>query len=103
MSVSQDPLMDQETGMNQKSSVPPGLRGVEVTETEIGDVRGLEGFYHYRQYSAVELAAARTLEDVWRLVLDGALPASEAERSEFAASVRPGRELPPAVLAQLPG
>lgn len=84
-------------------SVPPGLRGVEVTDTEIGDVRGLEGFYHYRQYSAVDLAEGRTLEDVWRLVLDGALPADETERAEFAAAVRPGRELPPAVLEQLPG
>jgi len=76
---------------------------VEVTETEIGDVRGLEGFYHYRQYSAVDLAKSRTFEDVWRLVLDGSLPADEAERAEFAAAVRPGRELPPAVLEQLPG
>lgn len=29
--------------------VPRGLAGVVVTDTEIGDVRGLEGFYHYRQ------------------------------------------------------
>lgn len=94
--------MDQDT-TKQSASVPPGLRGVEVTDTEIGDVRGLEGFYHYRQYSAVELAQSRTLEDVWRLVLDGSLPSSAAERAEFAASIRPGRELPRAVLAQLPG
>ena len=45
--------------------VPPGLKGVAVTETSIGDVRGLEGFYHYRQYSAVDLAGRRSLEDVW--------------------------------------
>ena len=89
--------------MADNITVPPGLRGVEVTETEIGDVRGLEGFYHYRQYSAVDLAKSRTFEDVWRLVLDGSLPADEAERAEFAAAVRPGRELPPAVLEQLPG
>ena len=94
--------MDQNSE-KQNASVPPGLRGVEVTETEIGDVRGLEGFYHYRQYSAVDLAGSRTLEDVWRLVLDGALPADESERAGFAAAVRPSRELPPAVLAQLPG
>lgn len=89
--------------MTETMSVPPGLRGVEVTDTEIGDVRGLEGFYHYRQYSAVELAKSRTLEDVWRLVLDGSLPATQAERDEFAAAVQPGRALPPAVLDQLPG
>lgn len=29
--------------------VPRGLAGVVVTDTEIGDVRGIEGFYHYRQ------------------------------------------------------
>ena len=39
--------------------VPKGLEGVVVAETEIGDVRGLEGFYHYRQYNAVELAETR--------------------------------------------
>ena len=37
-------------------SAPRGLAGVVVTDTELGDVRGREGFYHYRQYSAVELA-----------------------------------------------
>ena len=30
--------------------VPPGLAKVVVTETALGDVRGDEGFYHYRQY-----------------------------------------------------
>ena len=35
---------------------PPGLKGVIVAETSVGDVRGTEGFYHYRQYDAVELA-----------------------------------------------
>ncbi|HXA34289.1 MAG TPA: CBS domain-containing protein, partial [Acidimicrobiales bacterium] len=33
--------------------VPRGLEGVVVAETAVGDVRGLEGFFHYRQYSAV--------------------------------------------------
>ena len=54
--------------------VPKGLKGVVVTDTEIGDVRGLEGFYHYRQYSAIELAEKRSLEDVWHLVSDGDFP-----------------------------
>src|SRR5688500_12420199 len=52
---------------------PPGLEGVIVAETQVGDVRGLEGFYHYRQYSAVELAAARSLEDIWFLLFEGHL------------------------------
>ena len=92
-----------EDDTENKSRVPPGLRGVEVTDTEIGDVRGLEGFYHYRQYSAVELAATRTLEDVWQLVLDGRLPSNEAERAGFAGELRPKRGLPAAVTDQLPG
>ncbi|MFL6112227.1 MAG: citrate/2-methylcitrate synthase, partial [Catenulispora sp.] len=54
--------------------VPRGLAGVIVTDTEVGDVRGEEGFYHYRQYNAVELAEKRTLEDVWVLMIDGYLP-----------------------------
>jgi len=56
-------------------SVPRGLAGVIVTDTRIGDVRGLEGFYHYRQYSAVELAQTRGFEDVWHLFANGALKA----------------------------
>jgi citrate synthase len=82
--------------------VPRGLKGVVVAETEIGDVRGSEGFYHYRQYSAVDLAQGRPLEDVWRLLVDGALPATLAERADFAREVRPLRAVPPAVASVLP-
>jgi citrate synthase len=84
------------------AEVPRGLKGVVVAETAVGDVRGSEGFYHYRQHSAVELAEARPLEDVWRLLLDGALPATEDEREAFAAEVRPLRVLPADVAAVLP-
>ena len=89
--------------MPTPAPVPPGLKGVEVTDTEVGDVRGLEGFYHYRQYSATELAERRSLEDVWRLLLDGFLPVDAAERDAFAAEVRPQRALPRAVRDLLPG
>jgi citrate synthase len=81
---------------------PPGLKGVVVAETALGDVRGDEGFYHYRQYSAPELAAKRTYEDVWHLVFDGDLPASSDERDAFAAEVAANRALPDAVLEVLP-
>ncbi|RKT76649.1 citrate synthase [Terracoccus luteus] len=54
--------------------VPRGLAGVVVTDTEIGDVRGEEGFYHYRQYSAVELAESVGVEQAWHLLLHGHLP-----------------------------
>src|SRR5690606_29387502 len=81
--------------------VPPGLAGVVAAETAIGDVRGLEGFYHYRQYSAVELALAKSFEEVWHLMLKGALP-TEDERQRFSEQVRAARRLPDAVRAQLP-
>jgi citrate synthase len=80
---------------------PPGLEGVIVAETSVGDVRGLEGFYHYRQYSAVELADKRRLEDVWFLLFEGRLP-SAAERDAFLAEVRPLRRVPAAVAEVLP-
>ncbi len=81
--------------------VPPGLKGVSVTDTEIGDVRGGEGFYHYREYSAIELAQTRTLEGVWHLVYQGRLP-DAAERAAFAAEIAPLRELSPRVRDLLP-
>ncbi|MFB7504032.1 citrate synthase/methylcitrate synthase [Streptomyces broussonetiae] len=80
---------------------PRGLAGVVVTETEIGDVRGREGFYHYRQYSAVELARTRGFEDVWHLLVHGTLP--DAERgAAFAAETAALRRLPEEVRAALP-
>ena len=72
----------------QAHEVPKGLEGVVVADTTVGDVRGLEGFYHYRQYSAVDLAKTRPLEDVWYLLFKGRLPATLAERDAFAADIR---------------
>jgi citrate synthase len=74
---------------------PKGLAGVTVAETDVGGVRGREGFFHYRQYAATELARLRTFDDVWHLLLVGALPGSRAERDAFIARVRPLRELSP--------
>ena len=85
----------------ERIEVPPGLAGVVVAETEIGDVRGLEGFYHYREHSAVELARTSSVEAVWRLLLDGALP-DQATAAEFAAEVRALREIPAEVVEALP-
>ncbi len=83
------------------TTVPAGLRGVVVTSTEVGDVRGTEGFYHYRQYSAIDLARSRTFEDVWFLFLEGRLPTA-AEAVRFAAEIAPLRELPDGLRAVLP-
>ncbi|MGP2436886.1 citrate synthase [Streptomyces sp. JW3] len=83
------------------TEVPRGLAGVVVTDTEIGDVRGTEGFYHYRQYSAVELAETRGFEEVWHLLVHGDLP--DAPRAAaFAAETAALRRLPAEVRAALP-
>ncbi|MGW3098635.1 citrate synthase/methylcitrate synthase [Streptomyces sp. NPDC001102] len=81
--------------------VPRGLAGVVVTDTAIGDVRGLEGFYHYRQYSAVELARTRGFEDVWHLMIHGELP-DAARRAEFVGETAALHRLPDEVRAVLP-
>jgi citrate synthase len=80
---------------------PPGLEGVIVAETSVGDVRGLEGFYHYRQYNAVDLADQLSLEEVWFLLFEGHLP-SRAEREAFAAEIAPLRQVPESVAGLLP-
>ncbi|GGF16366.1 citrate/2-methylcitrate synthase [Subtercola lobariae] len=76
--------------------VPRGLTNVIVAETQLSDVRGLEGFYNYRQYSAVDLARTRSLEDVWQLLLDGALP-TPLERAAFANEIASYAALDPAL------
>jgi citrate synthase len=76
-------MYGQDRGMSTITA-PAGLKGVVVADTEIGDVRGSEGFYHYREHSAVELARRASFESVWALVVDG----------ELDPPVVPDRELP---------
>ena len=83
------------------AEVPKGLEGVVVADTTIGDVRGLEGFYHYRQYNAIDLAEKRTLEDVWYLLFEGELP-SVRQRDGFIDEVKPRRTIPVEVKDLLP-
>jgi citrate synthase len=80
---------------------PPGLEGVIVANTSVGDVRGLEGFYHYRQYNAVELADQLRLEDVWFLLFEGHLPTS-SERDAFLAEIAPLQQVPASIVDLLP-
>ena len=87
--------------MTEFIEVPRGLDRVIVAETEIGDVRGEEGFYHYRQYNAVDLARQCSFEQVWHLMLRGELP-SEDQTAEFKAAVAPYRRLSPQLLDLLP-
>ncbi len=89
------------TSIEERPATPSGLRGVVVTSTAIGDVRGDEGFYHYRQYPAVELARTRTFDDVWFLFVHGRLPDRD-EGAAFAAEVAGLRTLPDEVRAALP-
>jgi citrate synthase len=84
------------------AEVPPGLAGVAVAESTVGDVRGREGFFHYLQYSAPVLAAKRTFEDVWHLLFDGELPDGAGARA-FAEEIRPLRTLPDGLIPVLPG
>jgi citrate synthase len=86
---------------NAPIDVPRGLKGVIVTETSLGDVRGHEGYYHYREFSAVELAETRTFEDVWHLMFHGTLP-DAAARAEFTARAAALRHLPADVRDALP-
>ncbi len=79
--------------MSNVIDVPRGLSGVAVAETAVGDVRGNEGFYHYHQYDATDLARRYTFGDVWRLLVDGALPTA-GERAAFAAETAAMRPLP---------
>ncbi|WP_327220966.1 citrate synthase [Streptomyces cyaneofuscatus] len=82
-------------------AVPRGLAGVVVTDTALGDVRGREGFYHYRQYSAIELAQTRGFEDVWYLMFHGELP-DRVAAADFAARTASLRALPADVTEALP-
>lgn len=74
-------------------SAPRGLAGLIVAETTIGDVRGEEGFFHYRQYDATELARERTFEDVWHLMVRGQLP-DPADRTAWQATVADAADIP---------
>ncbi|MFF2052212.1 citrate synthase [Leifsonia sp. NPDC058194] len=81
--------------------VPRGLTNVVAARTELGDVRGQEGFYHYRQYPAIELARDRSFEESWYLMLHGALPDAE-QLAAFRARTAAARRLPDEVRDLLP-
>jgi citrate synthase len=80
---------------------PRGLEGVAVAETSVGDVRGEEGFFHYRGYNAVELARRCSFEQVWHLLSEGELP-DERQLAEFTKRATRGRALPAGVAELLP-
>ncbi|WP_374758255.1 citrate synthase [Leifsonia sp. LS1] len=81
--------------------VPRGLTNVVAARTALGDVRGQEGFYHYRRHSAVDLARDRTFEESWYLLLHGELP-GDAELDAFRVRIAEARRVPEGVAALLP-
>ena len=81
---------------------PPGLAGVIVATTALSDVRGQQGFYHYRQYDAVDLARSCSIEEVWHLLLRGHLP-DDAELAGFRATIADAQGLPAEVTGALTG
>lgn len=92
--MSKQQTMNQQA-MNQQSAkpktllAPPGLKGVQVADTSLGDVRGDEGFYHYRHYDATALARTQSLEGIWNMLLNGELdPQSEPTFSSEIARAR---------------
>lgn len=80
---------------------PAGLEGVVVAETAIGDVRGDEGFFHYRGHPAPALATSCSFEAVWHLLHEGRLPDSDELRA-FRHRTGALRGLPEPVRAALP-
>lgn len=78
---------------NHTQVAPPGLKGLVVADTTIGAVRGQEGFFHYRQYNATEVAAERSFEATAYLLLHDDLPNSHEEAS-FRAELAAARHLP---------
>ncbi|MFK4838017.1 citrate/2-methylcitrate synthase, partial [Microbacterium sp. ZW T2_14] len=74
------------TTQSATTDVPRGLAGVIVAETTVSDVRGNEGFYQYRDHSAIELAASATFEDAWQLLVTGET-ATPDSRAAFGARV----------------
>lgn len=76
--------------------VPRGLTNVAVAETSISNVNGREGFYQYREWSAVELAERASFEDVWHLLVFGSMP-DAARSAAFAERVADSRSLPASI------
>lgn len=79
--------------MTSAITAPRGLKNVVVADTELGDVRGEQGFFHYRDRDATVLARTRPFEDVWQLMLDGALPTPE-QSAVFARRIGELRTIP---------
>jgi citrate synthase len=88
-------------GSKQPYQAQAGLADVSVSSTQVSDVLGRLGFYHYRGYNAVDLARRGAFEDAWHLMLNGELPTPE-QRAAFMAETAALRQLPDGVGDLLP-
>src|SRR4029077_10447568 len=91
----------QPAGSAPPGLAPRGLEGVAVAETAVGDVRGEEGFFHYRGYDAAQLARRCSFEQVWHLLVIGELPDAATLKAFTARSVA-ARSVPDTVADLLP-
>ena len=82
--------------VNAPYEAPAGLAGVSVARTQVSDVLGRQGFYHYRGYNAVDIARRGRVEDAWHLLLRGELPTPQ-QRAAFASQTAAWRQLPDGV------
>jgi citrate synthase len=76
---------------------PPGLKGVEVVDTSISEVRGDIGVLHYRGIPIEELVQRRTFEEVWCWLWDGSFDRTRVDA--LAAAVRREERVSPALAA----
>ena len=68
---------------------------ISAADTQIGDVVGEQGYYHYRGRNAITLAEQCSFEQVWHWVVYGTLPAADSpELRAFQATVGQLRVLP---------
>ncbi|HYL71667.1 MAG TPA: citrate synthase, partial [Candidatus Dormibacteraeota bacterium] len=92
----------QPAGSAPSGLAPRGLEGVAVAETSVGDVRGEQGFFHYRGYNATELARRCSFEQVWHLLVEGWLP-DDGQLRDFTGRTVAARKLPEGIAGLLRG
>lgn len=97
--------------MDSSASAPPvqaasanpqaeGLRGVQVSDSALSFVDGVNGRLLYRGYNITDLAQHSTFEEAAYLLLFGELPPA-ARLKEFRRTMAAERKLPPPVLRLL--
>ena len=91
----------QDVAVPEPFEAAAGLAGDSVARTEVSDVLGRQGFYHYRGYNAVDIARRGRVEDAWHLLLRGELPTA-AQREQFVLQTAALRQLPDGVAELLP-